>query len=178
MPSIQTNVWGPPQWVIIHLLSLSYPGPEHRVKYARKFLSDFETLPCNLCINNVPGNLAALGVGTPDKLPTVEEFAASPYFESSDTLFYFFFQLHNQVSRMLEKPTVPLSQYHQTKAMYETALAKCGAPSGAAHSGCTVAADGYQPCMSRVVVVPRPSQNPDAFHGPAFYLDGSLKYAV
>lgn len=180
MPSVQTNVWGPLKWTLYHLRPFSYPHKptrKDRVLLATNLVSDWATLPCSLCIGNVPRNLAALGLGTEDRLPTVEELADSPYLDSPDTLFYFFFMLHNQVSKMLRKPQIPMSEYDNTKNMYAVAAAQCHpTPTQTGkESGCTAPAQGYKPCMSRVVIVPRPGQSADEFYGPAFYLDALLK---
>ena len=178
MPSLQTNVWGPPQWLILHLLPLTFPenaDTETRNKFARRILSVFETLPCSICIGNVPKNVAKLGIGTPTKLPTVSELASSPYFENSDTLFYFTFKLHNEVNKMLGKPVIPESKYYDTKKQYELAYAKSSACAESAETGCTIPKDGYRPCMSRIALVPRSLDR--TVHGPAFYLDVSLKDA-
>lgn len=179
MPSLQTNVWGPPQWLIIHLLPLTYPenpDTETRVKFAKRFVSIFETLPCSICIGNVPKNVAKLGVGTEKQLPSAQDLAATPYFESSDTLFYFTFRLHNEVNAMLDKSVVPKSQYHSMKHQYQLAYAKssaCAQPK--LEHGCTIPEDGYRPCMSRIALVPRSLKTET--HGPAFYFDVSLKNA-
>jgi hypothetical protein len=178
MPSLQTNVWGPPQWLIAHLLPLTYPenpDKETRAKFAKRFLSIFETLPCSICINNVPKNVAKLGVGTPKQLPSVKELAATPYFESSETLFYFTFRLHNEVNLMLGKVVVPDSDYGRVKRQYELAYAKSSAcdQKDVKERGCTIPEDGYHPCMSRIALVPR-SLGTET-HGPAFYFDVSLK---
>ena len=178
MSSLQTNVWGPPQWLILHLLALTYPNTptnNTRLMFATRFLSIFETLPCSICRRNVAENVSRLGLGTPDKLPTVKELAATPYFENSETLFYFTFRLHNEVNALLNKPVVPEAQYASIKQQYQLAYAKsssCADPASS-ETGCTIPADGYKPCMTRIAVVPRPLKAPHL--GPAIYLDASLK---
>jgi len=178
MPSLQTNVWGPPQWLILHLLPLTYsdnPDKQTRLKFAKRILGVFETLPCTICVKNVPKNVAKLGIGSDTKLPTAEELAATPYFESSDTLFYFTFRLHNEINAMLGKPVIPDSQYYSVKSQYELSYAKSSAclDPTTKETGCTIPEDGYRPCMSRIALVPR-SLDTD-LHGPAFYFDVSLK---
>lgn len=178
MPSLQTNVWGPPQWLILHLLALTYPNSpsqDDRLKYAQRIRSTLETLPCSICQRNVAKNVAHLGLGTPEVLPTTEALAASPYFESSDTLFYFTFRLHNEVNAMLKKPIVPESQYTRIRHQYQLAYAKsssCADPT-AGEAGCTTPADGYKPCMTRIALVPRSLETDQ--HGPAIYLASSLQ---
>ncbi len=181
MPSVQTNVWGPPQWLLYHLLPFSYPPhptQEDRNLYAQKILTDFQTLLCTVCRDNVPANVAKLGVGTSTQLPSVSDFAQSPYFDSPDTLAYFFFALHNEVNRMLGKPVIPPSHFRQTIAQYQFGRAKQSACTNSmGEQGCMTPQDGYHPCMTRIAVVTRPVPGTTEL-GPAFYFEESLKNAT
>ncbi len=179
MSNLQTNVWGPAQWFVLHLVALTLPenaNQKTRITFARRFLSVFETLPCSVCRKNITENLHRLGVGTASKLPTAKELASTPYFESEDTLFYFTFKLHNEINRILHKPVVPDTEYYTVKQRYQMAYAKSSACGAETDGGCTTPESGYQPCMSRIAVVPR---SLDArTHGPAFYFDVSLEKEV
>lgn len=174
MSNLQTNVWGPPQWLMIHLLPLTYPSTptqKDRILFATRLITTFQTLYCSICVQNVPKNLHQMGVGTASTLPTIEEFAQTPYFESTDTLFYFTFAFHNVVNKTLGKSVIPDSKFQETYQMYKLAFAKSSACKQ--HGGCTEPQDGYKPCMSKIAIVPRSLGNDS--HGPAFYFDVSLQ---
>jgi hypothetical protein len=181
MPSLQTNVWGPPKWLLYHLTALVYPNNptlEDKLTHATRFIYDWKTLPCNLCVQNVPKNLESLGIGDGTKLPTPQELADTPYFDTTETQFYFLFQLHNQVNKMLGKPVLPLSEYDAIKQKYQYAYAKSSACAQTSHStsgetGCTVPESGYKPCRTQIQFVPRSLQFD--YYGPAFYFDDSLQ---
>lgn len=173
--NLQVNVWGPLQWSILHLLSLSYtPRGENRKIFANRILSIFKTLPCSVCRRNILKNLLTLGLGQKNKFPSIEEFANSPYFESEDTLFYFTFALHNEINKMLNKPVISGDQYYATKSLYELALAKSSVCNESGQEeGCSKPRNGYKACMSKIHLLPRNLKK--TFHGPAFYFDSALK---
>ena len=180
MPAIQTYVAGPPQWLLFHILPFSYPKKpttKDRMKYARRILGDLETFPCNICVGNIPKNLAKVQVGNGSTFPSVKEFSQTRHFDSPDALFAFFFHFHNVVNKMLGKPVIPDNQLEQTKRKYQLVMAKSAfcdnaQEKGQRETGCTMPADGYQPCMTRIALVPRNLEQ--EHHGNAFYFDVSL----
>lgn len=141
-----------------------------------------ETLPCSKCVRNTGGNLEKIGIVVPKDedgvagLPSAEVLAQTPYFHSQKTLAFFFFALHNAVSEMLGKPTIPLEDFEKTMEVYASSRAKCsggGAVSGS-ERGCVAPKLGYQPCMSRIVFTARPDPDPDSTTGSALFIAENL----
>lgn len=156
--NFQTPVWGPMSWTLNHLLALSYPvQPSKKMRrlYAVKIITDFELLMCSKCVENLPENLRKMGIEFKGAMPTVAEFEKTPYLENRETLFYFFFALHNWVNAMLGKRVIPLHKYDVVKGYYQQFAAKCSVNKNIEESGCMDADDGYKPCQSKVVILLR-----------------------
>lgn len=152
--SIQTPVWGPVLWAYLHLWSLSFPEtPTHtqRKAFATTLLGLFATLPCNICRDNIPTNLDALGFTKPH---TPTRLAASPFFRSRATFTRFIFDLHNQISSMLKKPTHHL-EYKCLMDDLELARAKACSASQDQHEGCVQ--PRYNACATKIYIINRPT---------------------
>jgi hypothetical protein len=158
--NVQTYVWGPMEWFNKHLLSLTYPekpDTQTRKLYAQKIATDFELLMCSKCVSNLPENLRKMGIVFKGTLPNAKEIENTPYLYSRDTLFYFFFVLHNHVSAMLGKRIMPFKHYNETNVYYQQFMAKCSSDkkTQVKESGCTQAQAGYKPCRSIVLIEAR-----------------------
>lgn len=150
--SIQTPVWGPCLWTYLHFWSMSFPvepTKAERLAFAQTLLAILKTLPCNICVDNVPTNLTALGFATPHTPPRL---AQSPFLRNRQTLTKFIFDFHNRVSAMLGK-SLKLD-YDAVMADLEMARAKgCTPAHQEGEHGCTQ--PQYRACQTRIFLIPR-----------------------
>lgn len=82
------EIWGPPAWNFLHLLSLSYPIEptyEEKTNFKNFIYSLQKILPCDTCSNNF---LNKINNSNLDKV-----------LESRDTLFEWFVDIHNIVNK-------------------------------------------------------------------------------
>lgn len=150
--SMQTPVWGPLAWAYLHLWSLSFPEkptPKERLAFATTFLSFVATLPCNICVDNVPGNLVAIGFAKPH---TPQRLARSAFLTNRGSFTRMLFDLHNQVSKMLGKDTSHLD-YNRVMEDLELARAKACKTSQDQHGGCTQ--PKYKACQTKIYIIDR-----------------------
>lgn len=165
--SIQTNVWGPILWSYFHIWSKSFPvhpTPKQKFRFARTFLAVLDTLPCNICVDNVPSNLCKMGFAKPH---TPKRLAAMSFLDSRQTFTRFLFDFHNKVSEMLGKETKhrtyaqTMNQLEMTRA---TACQKRKRKDGekgekgengenGEENGCTE--PQYKACKTVVTILPR-----------------------
>jgi hypothetical protein len=144
-------------WAYLHLWSLSFPHAPtsaERVRVATTLLGILRTLPCNICVDNVPANLVALGFVAPH---TPKRLAASQFMQSRDTFTRFIFDLHNQVSKMLGKDTSPI-EYASVMQDLEFARAKACTQKSDQHAGCVQ--PQYKACKTKIYIMTR-----DDLHG-------------
>ena len=110
---MQTSIWGPLFWTVLHLTSFNYPvhpTTQQKEDYCVWLLSMGKVLPCRYCRENFPRNLRAAGFG-----PTV--------FRDRESFSRFVYELHNCVNRMLNK-RVSLS-YETIRDRYEGFRSRC-----------------------------------------------------
>lgn len=118
-----TKVWGPPMWMIMHMITLNYT--EKKKKETKKFFESLTgVLPCKKCRSNYTKIIR----NGPLKL-------TDAVFKNRNTLSLWLFKVHNQVqkdifkntSSLKNKPEYTNSQSDYQKAMkkYERFRAKC-----------------------------------------------------
>lgn len=110
---MQTAVWGPALWHVMHTTSFNYPvkpTAEEKANYTNWLMSFQHTLPCVYCRNNFKSNL--------------KKAKFSPeVMNSRDSFSRFIYKLHNCVNEMLGK-TVQIS-YEEVRDRYEHFRARC-----------------------------------------------------
>jgi len=92
---LSTKVWGPIFWYTIHIVALGYPkDPSYADKKAAKeFFESLQFLiPCEVCRNHYKENL--------------KKFPITPHLDRRDDLFKYTVMLHNEVNKLLNKPTM------------------------------------------------------------------------
>lgn len=110
---MQSSVFGPPTWFILHCTSFNYPTnpTEQDKKHYMNFISSFEyTLPCVYCRNNFKSNLKAADFGI-------------HVMENRETFSRFVYNLHNAVNKMLGKK-IKIS-YEEVRDRYEHFRSRC-----------------------------------------------------
>ena len=164
--SMQTPVWGPCLWTYLHVWSMSFPKsptPKIRLKFANTLMGILCTMPCNICVDNVPLNLEKVGFSKPH---TPARLAASKFMKNRDTFTRFIFNFHKCVSKMLGKDTSDIT-YEDTMHDLEIARAKgCGKKRkidtsindghGGVEDGCTQ--PSYKACKTQIYIVERSLQ--------------------
>jgi hypothetical protein len=108
-----TKIWGPLQWVFLHMISFNYPvNPTEDIKkhYHEYIMALGNTLPCKSCRYNLSSNLKKAHYGK-DKLKNREEFSR------------FIYDLHNVVNVMLGKDIY--ETYNEVRDKYEIFRARC-----------------------------------------------------
>jgi hypothetical protein len=108
-----TNIFGPPLWFILHLISFNYPvnpTEEDKKNYYNFLISVGKVLPCKYCRDNFENNLKAI------------EFNKD-VFKNRKTFSMFVFRLHNCVNKMLGKDC-PIS-YNEVRERFEMFRARC-----------------------------------------------------
>ena len=110
---MQTAIWGPATWLMIHACAFNYPvepTPEDKSNYSRWLYSLGSVLPCRYCRENFAGNLRAAGM-------------SAGVFESRATFSRFCYNLHDQVNVMLMKEKSP--PFEVIRDRYEAFRARC-----------------------------------------------------
>jgi len=118
-----TKVWGPPMWMIMHMITLNYT--EKKKKETKKFFESLTgVLPCKKCRINYTKIIS----NGPLKL-------TDAVFKNRNTLSMWLFKVHNKVQKdiykksslLTNKPLYTNSQSDYQKAMknYERFRAKC-----------------------------------------------------
>lgn len=111
---IQTAIFGPVFWAAIHMVSFNYPvhpTPEQKMQYENWLRATGQVLPCRYCRENIEKNLEAAGINSTD------------VFASRDTFSRFCYNLHNEVNRMLGKPTH--ASFEEVRDIYEGFRSRC-----------------------------------------------------
>lgn len=116
---MQTHVWGPLQWLFLHIISFNYPeNPtiQQKIQYWEYLMSLRNVLPCRHCRENMQDNLVAAGVSY-DKFDGREAFSK------------FIFNFHNKVSLNLGKkewnPNPGQDPYLYLREQMECIRARC-----------------------------------------------------
>jgi hypothetical protein len=107
---LPTSQWGPSMWNSIHSCCFAFPdnpSPEEKYQAYNFFNSLPGILPCRKCRSHCAENL--------EKLP--------PNLRSRNTLSHWSVDFHNEVNKMLGKPTVP---YEEIEPKYKNIDACCG----------------------------------------------------
>lgn len=108
-----TSIWGPPLWMILHIISFNYPIKptiEDKNNYYNYILSLKNILPCKYCRDNFLNNLKKINF-TKKSMISRESFS------------YVIYQLHKEVNNMLGKKCN--LTYNQVRNMYENFRARC-----------------------------------------------------
>jgi hypothetical protein len=87
--------WGPPAWVFLHCVSLTYPknpSREDKLHYRTFFESLVHVLPCKLCRK--------------EYLDWIRAHPIQPHLSSRKKLSLWLIQLHNNVNLKKNKPLV------------------------------------------------------------------------
>ena len=103
---MNTKIWGPPLWFILHIISFNYPVSPSKLdkKNYFIFLKSLENvLPCKSCRNNFKDHLGSIDMSI---------------FDSRDTFSRYIYKLHNIVNNSLNKQKYSLS-YKSVKNIYE-----------------------------------------------------------
>lgn len=118
----QTNVWGAPMWLCLHVISLNY-RPEMRSGYRAFFESLRYVLPCGACRDNYARILR-------ETLPLSDEALSC-----RRSMAMWVFLLHNQVQRdIFEKTHLEsnrpkfedtVSDFNRAMSFYEKFRARC-----------------------------------------------------
>ena len=90
---MQTHVWGPLQWLFLHIISFNYPEHptiHHKIYYWDYLMSLRHVLPCRHCRENMQRNLIDANV-------SYDSFAGRQVFSR------FIFDFHNKVNVSLAK---------------------------------------------------------------------------
>ena len=90
---MDSTVWGPKLWFVMHTFAYSYPdNPSKDEQYAmEQFFNNLKyTIPCNICRNHYKDIL--------------EKTPVSKYLSCRDELFKFTVDVHNVVNKSLGKP--------------------------------------------------------------------------
>lgn len=155
---INTYIWGPLQWTLLHTISFNYPvNPTENDKdnYHEYLMSLKYVLPCKACRMNYPNNLVVAGYNRNT-------------LRNRDTLSRFIYDLHNVVNVMLGRKKY--STYEIVRDKFELFRAKCvnGVPVIPMHanikleSGCTLPANNIKTqCM--ITVIPLDKRIKDTF---------------
>tara|TARA_B100000795_G_C22736132_1_gene413411 strand:+ start:514 stop:1065 length:552 start_codon:yes stop_codon:yes gene_type:complete len=145
-----TKIWGPSLWHVLHTMSFNYPikpTTEQKHEYANFIYSLGDVLPCKYCRINLPNNMKKV----PFKKSTLR---------SRESFSKWVYDLHNEVNKMLGKPTD--LTYEEVRERYEHFRARCSAPTkkkavkkqvgGVKETGCVVPLYGVKAkCVLRVV---------------------------
>lgn len=86
------EIWGPPAWKFIHLLSLNYPNKpsfEDKYNYKQFILSLQKVLPCEACARHFKQN--------------IENSDFEKILKSRETLFEWFVDVHNSINKQNKK---------------------------------------------------------------------------
>jgi hypothetical protein len=90
---VSSIVWGPPMWLMIHIIALGYPKkPTYADKKAAKeFFESLQfLLPCEICKTHLKVHL--------------RKHPITPFLDRRDDLFKYTVMLHNEVNISLNKP--------------------------------------------------------------------------
>lgn len=124
---MQTNVWGPPFWFTLHMISFNYPISPTKIqkKQYKKFMQSLRyVLPCGKCRENLSKNY--------EVLPLHDNV-----FTNRESFSKYIYLLHEQVNKMLGKQS-HLS-YCDVRDKYEGFRANCHLDRIAGvHKGCTI----------------------------------------
>lgn len=110
---MQTAVFGPPLWMMIHMVSFNYPTlptETDKMLYKNWLFTIGSVLPCKYCRDNFLNNIKAAGFGdhTMDNRASFSRFC---------------YDLHNVVNAMLKKENVV--SYEEVCVLYENFRASC-----------------------------------------------------
>lgn len=160
-----TSVWGPALWHVLHTISFNYPvapSKEQQRQYRHFVHSLGRVLPCVHCRTNFQQNLRDCRFG-------------SRCFKDRRHFSRFIFRLHNQVNRMLGKPTD--GSFKRVRERYEHFRSRCvedpakellKESRGAREGGCVEPLYGSKAkCLLRIV--------PKDSHHRTFAIDRSCR---
>ena len=127
----QTNIWGPPLWLVAHTVSFNYPlhpTITQKKQYLDYFKSLGHVLPCGICRSNYETMIRD------GKLKlTIDKF------KNRETLSRYVYDLHNCVNTRLGKKCTP--SFACVKKRYETMRASHCSGTGN-EKGCTKPLNG------------------------------------
>ena len=110
-----TNVWGPPLWHSLHMMSFNYPMKPTKAQknqYLEFFQSLQHVLPCKWCRKNYKKNLKQLPL-------------TMKVMKNRHTFSKWLYDLHEIINDMLHKPTKNRLTYQEVRCRYEHFRARC-----------------------------------------------------
>lgn len=123
---MQTNIWGPPMWFSIHLMSFNYPVQPTEADqnaYATWLQALGNVLPCRHCRENFARNMREAGWDKRDNRRRRIALLGRPQFSK------FCYDLHSKVNSqtecLLKNKTRDQPTYEQTQSFYESFRASC-----------------------------------------------------
>jgi hypothetical protein len=102
--NILPDVWGPHGWKFIHFVALGYPDnpSEETKKHYQQFFESIQfILPCQSCATHYQKNIQRVPI--------------SEYLKDRDTLMRWTIDLHNEVNKQQQKPTL---SYEEALKLY------------------------------------------------------------
>ena len=143
---MESNIWGPPMWFILHMVSFNYPvNPTEKDKdnYFSFFNSIRHVLPCGKCRTNVVKNMKK----RPLRRSTLK---------NRESISKWVYELHNDVNKMLCKPYK--ISYKEVRDQYEHFRAQCvpkkKVGNKVVESGCTRPTRKIKKCKCLLRIVP------------------------
>lgn len=107
---MEPNIWGPPLWFSLHLITLNYPNNPRNIdkhNFKNFFESLINVIPCNYCKHNFKIHMK--------KLPIDNAL------NNKNTLVKWLFNIHNLTNKHLNKN---IFTYQQFISKYRTILQK------------------------------------------------------
>ena len=102
---MKPNIWGPPLWFVLHIISFNYPV--HPTKNDKKnyftFIKSLEhVLPCRSCRDNYKEHIKTIDISV---------------FDNRESFSIYMFKLHNIINSTLDKQTI--LTYKNVRNVYE-----------------------------------------------------------
>lgn len=152
----QVRVWGPAQWMNLHIISLNYK-PERKEAYANYLRSLEHVLPCKSCRDSYPTNVVTAGwTSYPDVTDDCK------IFKSRENMARFIYDLHNAVNVAIGRSPHHAS-FEEVRDFYETFRARdCGIKNeGDGKGGCHNAAGrNIRPGQCTIQIIPHDPDDP------------------
>ena len=99
--NLDSSIWGPHYWFVLHSISFTYPL--HPTSVVKKKYYDF--------VHSIPLFLPSIEMGTVfSKL--LDEYPVTPYLQSRKSFVSWMHFIHNKINVLLEKPKYPIAKLY------------------------------------------------------------------